>query len=43
MHIELKWQIDELSLEGKQKCIVQSDVHFYEGKFWNYIVTKDVS
>jgi len=31
-----------LSLEVKQQCIVPSDVHFYEDKFWSYIVTKNV-
>ena len=41
MHIELKGQVDELSLKVKQQCIVPSDVHFYENKFWNYIVTLD--
>ena len=39
---ECERQVDELSLEVKQQCIVPSDVHFYEDKFWNYIVTKNV-
>ena len=48
MHIEIKWQVNELSLEAKQKCIIPNDVHFYKDKFWSYIVkngvgqTKDV-
>ena len=37
-----KRQVDELSLAVKQQCIVPSDVHFYEDKFWSYIVTKNV-
>jgi len=40
--IELKGQVDELSLEVNQSCIVPINIHFYEDKFWNYIVTKDV-
>jgi len=42
MHIELKRQVDGLSQEIKQHGIVPSDIHFYEDKFWNYIVTNDV-
>ena len=39
---ECEKQVDELSLEVKQQCIVPSDVHSYEDKFWNYIITKDI-
>ena len=42
MHIELKRQVDELSLKIKQQGIVPSDIHFCEDKFWSYIVTKNV-
>ena len=42
MHIELKWQVDKLSLEIKQQCFVSINIYLYEDKFWNYIVTKDV-
>ena len=42
MHIEIKRQVNELSLEVNQQCIVPSDVHFYEDKFWSYIVTNGV-
>ena len=38
--IVLKWQVDKLSLEVNQSCIVPINIHFYEDKFWNNIVTK---
>jgi len=41
--IELKEQVDELSLENKQQCLIPINTHVYEDKFWSYIVTKDVS
>ena len=41
-HVELEKQVDELSLEVKQPCFVPINIHFYEDKFWSYIVTKDV-
>jgi len=40
--IELKGQVDELSLEVNQSCLVPINIHFYEDKLWSYIVTKDV-
>jgi len=40
--IELKEQINELSLEVNQSCLVPINIHFYKDKFWNYLVTKDV-
>jgi len=43
MHIEIKEQVDKLSLEIKQQCFVPINIYFYEDKFWSYIVTKDVS
>ena len=42
MHTELKWQVDDLSLDVKQQCLVPINIHSYEDKFWSYIVTKDV-
>ena len=42
MHTELKGQVNELSLDIKQLCIVPISIHFFENKFWSYIVTKDV-
>ena len=42
MHIELKWQVDDLSLDIKQQCFVPMNIHFYEDKFWSCIVTKGV-
>jgi len=42
MHIELKGQVDELLLEIKQHCFVSIKIHFYEKKFWSYIVIKGV-
>ena len=36
---ELKGQVD-LSLDVKQQCFVSINIHFYEDKFWSYIVTK---
>ena len=43
MHTELKGQVDELSLNVKQQCIVLISIHFFGNKFWSYIVTKDMS
>jgi len=40
--IELKEQVNKLSLENKQQCSVLINTHVYEDKFWSYIVTKDV-
>jgi len=31
--IELKWIVDELSLEVSQPCLVPIYIHFYENKF----------
>jgi len=42
MHIELKGQVDKLSLEIKQQCFGPINIYFYEDKFWSYIVTKNV-
>ena len=42
MHIELKGQVDELSLNIRQQCFVPINIHFYKDKFWSYIVTKNV-
>ena len=42
MHIELKRQVNELSLEIKQHCFVPINIHFYEYKFWSYLVKKNV-
>ena len=42
MHIELKRQVDKLSLEIKQQCFIPINIHLYENKFWGYIVTKNV-
>jgi len=39
---ECKRQVDELLLEIKQQFIVPSDVHFYEDKFWSYIMMNNV-
>jgi len=41
-HIELERQLDELSLVIKQLCLVPINIHYYEDKFWRYLVTKDV-
>ena len=41
-HIELKEQVDKLSLENKQQCLVPINIHVYEDKFWSYIVTNNV-
>jgi len=38
---ELKGQVD-LSLDVKQQCFVSINIHFYEDKFWSYIVTKGI-
>ena len=43
MYIELKRQVDELSLEIMQQCFTSINIHFYKDKFWSYIVTKSVS
>jgi len=40
--IELEGQVDELSLEVNQPCIIPIDIHLYENKFWSYVVIKDV-
>ena len=40
--IKLKGQVDELSLKVNQSCLVPINIHFYEDKFWGYIVTKDI-
>ena len=42
MYIELKGKVDELSLEIKQQYFVPVNIHFYENKFWSYIMTKGV-
>jgi len=42
MHTELKGQVDDLSLDVKQQCLIPINIHFYEDKFWSYIVTKGV-
>ena len=42
IYFELKRQVDKLSLEIKQQCFVPIKIHFYEDKFWSYIVTKGV-
>jgi len=39
---EFERQVDELSLEGKAQILMPINIHVYEDKFWNYIVTKDV-
>jgi len=39
---EFEKQVDELSLEGKPEFLIPINIHVYEDKFWNYIVTKDV-
>ena len=36
MHTELKGQV------VKQQCFVPINIHFYEDKFWSYIMTKGV-
>ena len=41
MHTELKGQVD-LSLDVKQQCFVPINIHFYEDKFWSYLVKKNV-
>ena len=41
MNTELKEQVD-LSLDVKQQFLVPINIHFYEDKFWSYIVTKNV-
>ena len=33
MHIELKGQVDELSLNVKQQCFVPISIHFFKDKF----------
>ena len=38
---ELEKQVDEFSLEGKPQFFIPINIHVYEDKFWNYIVTKD--
>ena len=43
MHTELKGQVDNLSLDVKQQCLIPINIHFYKDKFWSYIVTKSVS
>jgi len=42
MHIELKRQVDKLSLKIRQQCFVLKKIHFYKDKFWSYLVTKNV-
>ena len=39
---ELKGQVDELSLEVNQLCLVPIDIHLYEDKFLSYVLIKDV-
>ena len=41
-HIELKKQVDELSLENKQQYLVSINTYVHKDKFLNYIMTKDV-
>ena len=38
---EFEKQVDELSLEGKPQFFIPINIHVYEDKFWNYIMTKD--
>ena len=42
MYIELKRKVDKLSLEIRQQCFVLINIHFYEDKFWSYLVTKNI-
>ena len=40
--IELKEQVDNLSVENMQQCLVPINTNVYEDKFWNHITNKDV-
>jgi len=42
-HVKLARQVDVLSLEIKQQCLVPISIHVYEDKFWSYVVTEDVT
>ena len=42
MHTELKGQVDDLSPDVRQRRFVPINIHFYEDKFWSYIVTKGI-
>ena len=39
---EFEKQVDELSLEIKPQCLVLINIHVYEDKFRNYLLTKGV-
>ena len=41
-HTEFKRQVDDLSLEVKQQCLVPIDVHFYKRQVWCDVVARDV-